>query len=257
MCQIIPHFCHIWVLTCAHNLFLPIDALHIMIISAKIPMLLSAADMQKDLQKVSLNWAAHFNMKHYEGSWTGLPLRSVGGGDSIIPGLTAEDVFEDHPNMDLFPSVKKILANMNCKMKSVRLLNLAPGAVIKPHCDAELSFEQGEVRLHIPVVTNADVEFYVHGQRVTMQEGECWYINANLKHQVTNAGKTARIHLVIDCKVNEWLHHLMQSVEIISHAPDYTIQELNTIIRELRIQNTVKTNQLADEFQKRYAVSNP
>jgi mannose-6-phosphate isomerase-like protein (cupin superfamily) len=223
-----------------------------MIVYAKLPVVASCVVMQQELEHASLHWSDHFNTMNYEGRWTVLPLRSIEGNDTIIPGLTAEDVFINHPNMELFPSVKILLSTLECTVRSVRLLNLAAGAVIKPHCDNELSFERGEVRLHIPLITNPDVAFYVHDQRVAMQPGECWYINANLRHHVTNGGKTDRIHLVIDCKVNDWLRELMSSAEVISMAPDYTQQQLSQMIAALRDQDTVTANQLADEFQKQY-----
>lgn len=223
-----------------------------MIVYAKVPVFPAYAVMQQELKSASLHWDNHFNNNNYEGSWTVLPLRSVGGLDSIIPGLTANDLFEDHPNMDMFPSIRKLLSTFHCTVRSVRLLNLAAGAVIKPHCDHELSFEQGEARLHIPLITNADVAFYIQEQRVMMQTGECWYINANLRHQVTNGGKTDRIHLVIDCKVNHWLQELMYSAVLIHQIPDYTQQELIGMISALRDQNTVTSNTMADDFQKQY-----
>ena len=167
-----------------------------MIVCAKVSVFPEYAMMNQELKSASMHWNNHFNSGNYEGSWTVLPLRSVDGRDTIIPGLTGNDIFADHPNMDMFPSVRKLLDTFQCTVKSVRLLNLVAGAVIKPHRDAELSFEQGEARLHIPLITNPDVEFYVQDQRVTMQPGECWYMNANLRHHVTNRGKTDRIHLL-------------------------------------------------------------
>ena len=38
-------------------------------------------------------------------------------------------------------------------------MRLAPGSVIKEHRDHDLCFEDGMVRIHIPVVTNAGVDF--------------------------------------------------------------------------------------------------
>lgn len=226
-----------------------------MIVYAKLPVVSQIRDIRENLQNVSKNWEAHFNTLHYEGSWTGLPLRSVGGRDGIIPGLTKDDIFEDHPNMDLFPAVKSLLNSFDCSVTSVRLLNLAAGAVIKPHCDNELCFEQGEMRLHIPVITNPQVEFFVHGQQLEMQVGECWYINANLRHHVINGGATDRIHLVIDCKVNKWLQQMMHTATMLMRAPDYTIHQLSDMINALLMQNTVTAHRLADELQKQYNLS--
>jgi hypothetical protein len=46
------------------------------------------------------------------------------------------------------------------------------------------------------------------GQRVVMNEGECWYNDFNLPHSVANHGTTDRVHLVIDCVLNDWLRAL-------------------------------------------------
>src|SRR5262249_11699756 len=54
-------------------------------------------------------------------------------------------------------------------------------------------------------VTDADVAFFVDGGRVPMEAGECWYLNVNLPHRVDNRSQTDRIHLVIDCVVDDWL----------------------------------------------------
>lgn len=98
-----------------------------MIVCAKVSVFPEYALMYQELKSASLHWDNHFNSNNYEGSWKVLPLRSVGGQDTIIPGLTANDVFADHPNMDLFPSVRKLLVTFQCTVKSVRLLNLAAG----------------------------------------------------------------------------------------------------------------------------------
>lgn len=222
-----------------------------MIVCAKITSSGLHDAMKRNLEDSLLHWEDHFNKSNYEGNWTGLALRAVKGlHQTIIPGFTADDVFEDHPNMDFFPAVKTFLDTLQCTVRSVRLLNLAAGAVILPHCDHELSFEQGEARLHLPVITNSDVRFYVQEQRVIMQEGECWYINANLRHHVTNAGQTDRIHLVVDCVVNDWLKTQITSASVIRSAPDYSPEQLNNIIRELRLQHTITSGQLADELQQ-------
>ena len=65
------------------------------------------------------------------------------------------------------------------------------------------------MRIHIPVVTNPDVEFFLDGRRIIMGEGECWYLDLNLPHRVQNRGSTDRVHLVIDCQLNDWLRELI------------------------------------------------
>ena len=66
------------------------------------------------------------------------------------------------------------------------------------------------MRLHVPVHTNADVDFVLDDQRVPMAEGELWFLNFNKYHSVDNRSSVDRIHLVIDCVINDWLRQLLE-----------------------------------------------
>jgi aspartyl/asparaginyl beta-hydroxylase (cupin superfamily) len=92
----------------------------------------------------------------------------------------------------------------------VRLLKLEVGSLIKEHRDYDLGFEKEQLRLHVPVTTNPDVDFFLDGHRLNLSEGECWYLDLSLPHWVENRGSSDRIHLVIDCELNEWLGDLIQ-----------------------------------------------
>ena len=104
------------------------------------------------------------------------------------------------------------LTTMNRACDAVRLLKLSPGSRIKEHTDYDLDLQQGKVRLHIPVTTNPDVEFYLNGKQVVMNAGECWYLRLSDPPRVTNRGQTDRVHMVIDASVDSWLQHLFSQV---------------------------------------------
>jgi len=220
-----------------------------MICFAKLNISLTG-NIQEELQRFSISWTPHFNTSHYQGEWQVLSLRSPGGKDSIIPDLNGEDEYADTENMTFFPSVKNLLDSLHCPVMSVRFLNLKTGAIIKPHRDAELAFERGEARLHFPVFTNPEVEFYVEDDRVVMNEGECWYINANLPHRVANYGTSDRIHLVIDCKVNDWLKQIFGQAEKKSQIDQINIRQQRQIIESLKLQNTEASLALAYKLER-------
>jgi hypothetical protein len=179
--------------------------------SLKLAPRFDAARLQADLNRIlAPEFIPHFNTRYYEGDWSVVPLRSVGGrADHIYPDPTATLKFADTPLLDRCPGVREVLASLQCQLQAVRFLRLKAGSVIKRHSDYNLSLEDNEVRLHIPVVTNADVEFVLDGKRVVMEPGELWYHNFNLPHSVANKGATDRIHLVIDCFVSDWLRELI------------------------------------------------
>ncbi|MGB8194825.1 MAG: aspartyl/asparaginyl beta-hydroxylase domain-containing protein [Chitinophagaceae bacterium] len=206
--------------------------------------------LQAEVTALSHPWSPHFNIKHYEGGWNVLSLRAPGGkADQIIPEPMHGDDFLDTPLMGSCPSVKELLSSMQCPILSVRLLNLQSGAIIKPHRDHELAFENGEARLHFSVFTNDAVEFYIEEELLRMREGECWYINANLTHSVINKGATDRIHLVIDCQVNDWLKELFESAEK-KYVPEASQKEqLLKVISELKMQGTEEGLKLAEQLE--------
>jgi hypothetical protein len=166
-----------------------------------------AALLKRDLEAVtSGEWVPHFNQQYYEGDWSGVSLRSVGGKtDAIYPNPAASEPYLDTLMLTRAPYVRQVLAEIECEKESVRFLRLAAGARIKEHKDYFIGIEDGIVRLHIPVVTNPLIEFYLDNERVDMLEGELWYLDFGLKHRVENKSDRDRIHLVLDCKVNDWL----------------------------------------------------
>ena len=169
--------------------------------------------LRTELAKIQPDeWVPHFNRQIYEGEWSGVALRSVGGkAAQLYPDPTATDAFADTELLDRCPYYREVLSAFPCPLTSVRLLRLKAGSSIREHRDYRLGYEDGEVRLHVPIVTNADVAFFVEDQRVPMQEGECWYLNVNLRHRVDNQSVTDRIHLVIDCVVDPWLANYFPS----------------------------------------------
>lgn len=224
-----------------------------MISCAKLDLLIDIPAIQTEVQNLPQTWTDHFNTKHYTGQWTVLPLRSPGGTAQIIPDIMGEQEYNDASSMDYCPSVKKLINSMACCIMSVRLLNLKAGALIKPHRDHELAFEKGEARLHIPVFTNPEVKFYIEEELIPMQTGQCWYINANLTHWVSNFGESDRIHLIIDCKVNGWLKEIFERAEKCYKTEAQDVQQQLQIIEALRLQDTDTSNKLADilEFNLR------
>ena len=225
-----------------------------MIRYAKLPLAFDLPNMRAELITVNSKWQPHINTFHYTGAWDVLPLRSPGGDHkNPVPDLLGQVEFTDTIYMHQFPSVKKVTSLLQCPVMAVRFLNLKAGAIIKQHRDAELSFENGEARLHFPVITNPLVEFYCEDERISLEEGECWYLNANLPHRVSNHSGSDRIHLVIDCKVNDWLSQLITSSGHVAYKKETVDDNLLNMIKHLRWQNTEQSNKMADGFEEKVA----
>lgn len=125
----------------------------------------------------------------------------------IIPIGTLDTIPTFYPNDALkkCPYMLSIFETFKCRVETFRIHTLDAGAKIKKHIDSGYSFEQGKVRLHIPVYTNDKVELLLNDEPVKMKEGECWYCNFNIHHEVKNNSDQPRAHIILDCIVNDWL----------------------------------------------------
>lgn len=198
-------------------------------------------------------WQLHYQKLHYEGEWTALPLRSIDGiADNVMISPVPGSKYLDTVFLKESFYLQEVLAHFKCPLLAVRLLKLDAGAIIKEHKDVDLSFEKGEIRIHIPVVTNDKVEFYLDKEKIYLQEGECWYMNFNLPHSITNKSKTNRIHLVIDAEVNDWVKELFAQPAVDKkeiEEPGYDKAIKQQIIAQLRQMNTETGNRLADDME--------
>lgn len=225
-----------------------------------LPLNFDQKKLLEDLTQVSNNWMPHFNSDYYDGNWSGIVLRgSKSEFHTLSAGNPGTSDFEDFPVMEKIPYTKSALDTLKTEKLSVRYLRLKPGSRIKPHQDHDIVYWDGMVRLHIPVMTNQNVIFIVDGQQVEMQAGECWFADFSKTHSVENNGTTDRVHLVIDCQVNDWLKRLFINEGIIEQneeAPDPVAQfpeesKMN-MISALREMGTETSLQLAADMEKKF-----
>jgi hypothetical protein len=183
--------------------------------SAKLPLNFDPRSLQTDLRRLEhADWTDHFVQQNYEGSWTVMPLRGPAHATHPVQMIYSDPgcaEFADTPFLDACPYFQEVLASFRCPINAVRLMKLTPGSVIREHTDYDLSLEDGNARLHIPITTNLQVKFCLNGRRIIMDEGECWYLRLSDPHTVTNHGHKDRVHLVIDATVNPWLSELIDS----------------------------------------------
>jgi hypothetical protein len=97
----------------------------------------------------------------------------------------------------------------------VMLARMAPGGEIEPHCDTNPA-AQWPHKIHVPLVTNPDVAFFVDDVGYHFAEGEAVEVNNMAFHAVTNHGATDRIHLIfeyfdLEQPEPEWIEPLLQA----------------------------------------------
>jgi len=224
----------------------------------QLPFLFNAGLMLREVEILAdLHWRPHYQVKHYEGEWSAIPLRSIDGkSDNIIISPSNDKEYGDTEFLERSPYFTNILHSFKCKLQAVRLLKLNAGSSIKEHRDADLNYEKGEVRFHIPVITHSEVEFILDNERLYLKEGECWYMNFNLPHHINNKSSIDRIHLVIDAVVNDWVIDLFNDAdcpikkEIEDTSSKFNVATTNQIIQNLLEMNTETSIKIANDLAK-------
>lgn len=224
----------------------------------KLPLHFDVNRIEAELQSLPRQfWFNHANTNDYQGNWQCLALRSVGGAADNILAVDS-DQYQDTDALAHCPYLREALDSFQCEKTSIRLMALAPGAVIKPHRDRGGAFEDGIARLHIPLRTQPAVQFEIAGQPVHFSQGDTWYLNADCLHAVYNRSAEARIHLLLDCIVNPWLEQLFTHNGFIARPPapygDPSIDDHNVlaIIEQLRDAATPTALALAQRLENTY-----
>ena len=181
----------------------------------RLPLAFDASRLAADLAAVErAGWTEHFVKQNYDGDWSAIALRAPKGESHPVRMIYSDPSctdFVDTPWLAAAPYMRDVLAAFACPLLSARLMRLAAGSVIKEHRDHDLAFEQGKVRIHIPVTTNDQVDFRLNGSPCVMPAGSAWYLRLSDPHSVANRGSSDRVHLVIDAAVDGWLGGLFEA----------------------------------------------
>lgn len=173
---------------------------------SRLPLSFDAPQMQAELARLPEQaWQAHFNTGYFTGDWSGIALLAP---PSATPSLLIDSqgaAAEPTAVLLDFPFWQQVFQRLPCTISSARLLRLGPGAQIREHCDPDLGRPDGDLRLHLPILSHPAVEFMLEGQTIPMQAGEAWFLDLNRPHRVTNPSEQTRVHLVLDCQRNAWL----------------------------------------------------
>lgn len=223
----------------------------------KLPFVFDSKKLEQDLRHIlEKKWVSHFNTDGYKGSWKSVALYSQDGDSSkiTVASNTDEVNLKETDIIEGCRYLKNVLSTFKCPFLSVRLLKLAPNSYIKPHKDYNLGYEDGCFRLHIPILTNNNVDFILDNNYIKMKAGECWYTNVNYMHSVSNKGETSRIHLVIDGKRNSWSDDLFFSLAskesfLTKQSVEYSKETIKKIIQELKQNNSPASENLIREFE--------
>jgi hypothetical protein len=188
----------------------------------RLPFDFDPALLARDLDGLrAVGWVKHYVQQNYDGDWSVIALRGKAGATHPVMMISSDPTcrdFADTPMLAACPYFRQVLDTFEAPLRTVRLMRLTAGSVIKEHTDHELSFEEGTVRIHVPVVTNAEVEFYLNRNRVVLEAGSSWYLRLSDPHSVANRGTADRVHMVIDAEVNDWVKDVLETAANLATA---------------------------------------
>lgn len=106
------------------------------------------------------------------------------------------------------PYLMEVMAALDCTWGRSRLMGLGPGGAVPEHVDTNY-YWRTHVRVHVPIITNPQVDFTCGGETVQMAPGDCWVLDTFRRHHVENGGDGQRVHLVLDTVGGERLWDML------------------------------------------------
>ncbi len=120
---------------------------------------------------------------------------------------------------------------------------LSPAAFLHPHRDLTGASMNNRLRFHVPIITNENVDFRVSHERIRMQPGECWCLDTSYLHSVLNGGDATRVHIVIECNVNDKIRAMLPPRDLRDRVHDiYFISLLASRFLQALLVNSVRNS---------------
>lgn len=112
----------------------------------------------------------------------------------------------DYPPFKLLTEARPLVFNLMAYVQGERLgrvmINkLRPGGRIFPHADTP-SHADYYTRFHLVLQSRPGVDFRCDDEHVYMAQGEVWWFNNKLEHEVFNNSGEDRVHMIIDVRTS-------------------------------------------------------
>jgi hypothetical protein len=95
------------------------------------------------------------------------------------------------------PYTQRVLASLDSVIGRSRLMRIEEEGELEEHVDTNY-YWRDHLRVHVPVLTSPEVQFFCEGSSVHMGAGEVWVFDTWRRHGVHNPAHTPRVHLVVD-----------------------------------------------------------
>lgn len=176
-------------------------------VSHKLDRVYNAEKLHSECERILKEYPpANQHGKDHDGGWKAISLVALGG--DPYEDHIAKGEFKKTRALDLAPYMNSIIEDFPCQTRRVRLMQLLPDENIYWHFDPDESLDEKNVRLHVPIITNPDVQFQISHQDCRWLPGQLWYGDFTFPHRLWNGGKSPRIHLVMDFVIDDFVRNL-------------------------------------------------
>jgi hypothetical protein len=144
-----------------------------------------------------------------------VPLISRGGGanDDFAGAMAAT------PHLLASPYHCQVMASFGEVLARSRLMKLSAGSEVGLHVDFNYHWHS-RVRIHVPIHTQPEVQFHCGDAAVHMKPGDCWVFDNWRRHNVVNASRADRVHLVIDLAGSSRFWRMIRTMEALDPVAD-------------------------------------
>jgi hypothetical protein len=174
----------------------------------KLPLALDRAQLaQEGAQFSEADWTAHS---------TGIlgyhviPLVSVGG--TLNDDFAISGAMQTTPFLERCPYLQQIIQILDIPVSRTYLMRLE-GTTETPVQINQNYHRFRRLPIHIPLLTQPEVQFFCNDQAVHMAAGQAWVFNPFQRHWLVNPSAENCIHLVIETKGSVTLELLLSQVD--------------------------------------------
>jgi hypothetical protein len=164
-----------------------------------------------ELAQASIPWKEAYSSYQSGGWYVAQLMNSTGSTEQLkIDGGAPVAT----PLLGQFPTIKRLLDETDLDVKIARLARISPGSWMHEHND-DVGIGEERQRLHIPITSNPKAVLCFDGAHVHLEPGFLWKLDhERVPHAAANYGDADRVHLILDCRVNEALRHLIDAERI-------------------------------------------
>lgn len=164
--------------------------------------------LQREVSTLEARWTNVYSDYH-TGGWQTLSLLNSTSSptDTLIEDCDPVET----SLLEKMPDTRAVLRGLGFKYMWARLAKLEVNAFMHEHRDYQELKHVRRLRLHIPVITNPFSSIVIEGTRIHLALGYIWKLNPIYPHAAANFGKEARIHIILDCYVDEALDALVSA----------------------------------------------